>query len=81
MLCALTVGGLSQIAWQLEQEKVHIPTAYYTSLGRKTRKQYTDPYAWDQKTVAGILVNQQYYRLYGKLYDNHSQLQGTQDRV
>ena len=22
--------------------------------------QYTDPYAWEQKTVAGILVNQQY---------------------
>ena len=73
--------GPSQIARQLEQEKVLIPTAYYASLGRKTRKQYTDPYAWDQKTVAGILVNQQYYRLYGKLYDNHSQLQGTQDRV
>ena len=52
--------GPSQIARQLEQEKVLIPTAYYASLGRKTRKQYTDPYAWDQKTVAGILVNQQY---------------------
>lgn len=55
MLCAP-----SQIARQLEQEKVLIPTAYYASLGRKTRKQYTDPYAWDQKTVACILVNQQY---------------------
>lgn len=52
--------GPSQIARQLEQEKVLIPTAYYASLGRKTRKQYTNPYAWDQKTVAGILVNQQY---------------------
>ena len=55
MLCAP-----SQIARQLEQEKVLIPTAYYALLGRKTRKQYTDPYAWDQKTVACILVNQQY---------------------
>ena len=52
--------GPSQIARQLEQEKVLIPTAYYASLGRKTRKQYTNPYAWDQKTVACILVNQQY---------------------
>lgn len=43
-----------QIAKQLEQEKVLIPSAYYASLGRKTRKQYTHPYAWDQKTVAGI---------------------------
>lgn len=49
-----------QIAKQLEQEKVLIPSAYYASLGRKTRKQYTNPYAWDQKTVAGILANQQY---------------------
>lgn len=49
-----------QIAKQLEQEKVLIPSAYYASLGRKTRKQYTHPYAWDQKTVAGILANQQY---------------------
>lgn len=52
--------GPLQIAKQLEQEKVLIPSAYYASLGRKTRKQYTHPYAWDQKTVAGILANQQY---------------------
>ena len=52
--------GPLQIAKQLEQEKVLIPSAYYASLGRKTRKQYTNPYAWDQKTVAGILANQQY---------------------
>ena len=41
------------------RDDAHI-VPYYASLGRKTRKQYTDPYAWDQKTVAGILVNQQY---------------------
>jgi site-specific DNA recombinase len=37
--------GPSQIARQLEQEKVFIPSAYYASLGRKARKQYADPYA------------------------------------
>ena len=42
--------GPLQIAKQLEQEKVLIPSAYYASLGRKTRKQYTHPYAWDQKS-------------------------------
>lgn len=52
--------GPLQIAKQLEQEKILIPSAYYASLGRKARKQYTNPYAWDQATVAGILANQQY---------------------
>lgn len=59
-LC-LAGRGPSQIARQLESEQVLIPSAYYESVGRKhSRKEYQSPYAWDQKTVVGILENMQY---------------------
>lgn len=59
-LC-LSGRGPLQIAKQLEREKIMIPTAYYASQGRPTKRNYpANPYHWDQATVAGILANQQY---------------------
>lgn len=59
-LC-LAGRGPSQIARQLEQEQVLIPSAYYESVGRAhARKGFQSPYAWSQKTVVGILENRQY---------------------
>ena len=59
-LC-LAGRGPSQIARQLEKEQVLIPSAYYESVGRThARKEYQNPYAWDQKTIVGILENRQY---------------------
>lgn len=58
---SLAGKGPSQIARQLEQEEVLIPSAYYESVGRKhTQKIPLNPCAWDQKTVVGILENRQY---------------------
>lgn len=59
-LC-LAGRGPSQIARQLEEEKILLPTAYYESVGRKNGRKYPDnPFHWDQKTVVGILENRQY---------------------
>lgn len=59
-LC-LAGRGPSQIARQLEEEQVLVPSAYYESIGRKhAQKAPANPYAWDQKTVVGILENRQY---------------------
>ena len=59
-LC-LAGRGPSQIARQLEEEKILLPTAYYESIGRKIgRKSPHNPFHWDQKTVVGILENRQY---------------------
>lgn len=59
-LC-LAGRGPSQIARQLEEEKILLPTAYYESVGRKNGRKYSDnPFHWDQKTVVGILENRQY---------------------
>lgn len=53
--------GPSQIARQLEEEQVLVPSAYYESIGRKhAQKAPVNPYSWDQKTVVGILENRQY---------------------
>lgn len=50
-----------QIAKQLENEQILIPTAYWESVGRKVRrKKFSNPYKWDQGTVSGILDNRQY---------------------
>lgn len=58
---SLAGKGPSQIARQLEQEEVLIPSAYYESVGRKSgHKIPLNPCAWDQKTVVGILENRQY---------------------
>ena len=59
-LC-LAGRGPSQIARQLENERVLIPSAYYESVGRKhSQKVPLNPYNWDQATVVGILENRQY---------------------
>ena len=59
-LC-LAGRGPSQIARQLEEEQVLIPSAYYESIGRThSQKVFRNPYAWDQATVVHILENRQY---------------------
>ena len=59
-LC-LSGRGPSQIARQLESERVLVPSAYYESVGRKhSQKVPLNPYNWDQATVVGILENRQY---------------------
>ena len=59
-LC-LAGRGPSQIARQLEKEKILVPSAYYESVGRShAQKVPTNPYSCDQKTVVGIIENRQY---------------------
>ncbi len=59
-LC-LAGRGPSQIARQLEKERILVPSAYYESVGRShAQKVPTNPYSWDQATVVGILENRQY---------------------
>ncbi len=59
-LC-LAGKGPSQIARQLEAEKVLVPSAYYDSINRKTRNTPpANPYAWCSSAVVGILENRQY---------------------
>lgn len=59
-LC-LAGRGPSQIARQLEKEKILVPSAYYESVSRShAQKVPTNPYSWDQKTVVGIIENRQY---------------------
>lgn len=60
---ALFLGGKgpSQIARQLEAEKVLTPTAYFHSVGKKTSNPVlADIYGWNSSTVTGILDNRQY---------------------
>ena len=59
-LCLAGRGPL-QIAKPLEREKVLVPTAYFESVGRKTRNATPlDLYAWHPSAVVGILENRQY---------------------
>ncbi len=59
-LC-LAGRGPSQIARQLENEGILIPSAYYQSIGRShSQKVGTASCHWDQKTIVGILENRQY---------------------
>ena len=59
-LCLAGRGPL-QIAKQLEEEKVLVPSAYYESVGRThAQKVPTGHCKWDQKTVVHILENRQY---------------------
>ena len=59
-LC-LVGKGPSQIARQLEAEKVLVPSAYYESINRKTRNTPpANPYSWYSGAVVGILENRQY---------------------
>ena len=59
-LC-LAGKGPTQIARQLEKEKVLTPTAYFHSIGRKTSNPLpANIYGWHESTVERILENQQY---------------------
>lgn len=58
---SLAGRGPAQIARQLEKEKILVPSAYYESLGRKTKQKVPlNPCAWDSTTVVHILDNRQY---------------------
>ena len=59
-LC-LAGRGPSQIARQLESEKVLVPTAYFNSIGRKTSNPMpANIYGWHSSTIEWIIDNQQY---------------------
>lgn len=59
-LC-LAGRGPSQIARQLESEKILTPTAYYNSIGKKTSNPMPENiYGWKESTIEHILENQQY---------------------
>ena len=58
-LCLAGRGPL-QIAKQLEEEKILVPSAYYESIGRTHAQKVPSDYCkWDQKTVVGIIENRQ----------------------
>ncbi len=58
---ALASRGISQIAVQLEREKVLVPTAYKIEKGLSSTHKYPEkPYYWEKSTVANILDNRQY---------------------
>lgn len=53
--------GPSQIARQLEKEKILTPTAYFNSIDRKTSNPTPkNIYGWASSTIENILENQQY---------------------
>ena len=53
--------GPSQIARQLEAEKVLTPTAYFNSIGKKTSNPMpVNIYGWEQMSIVHILENRQY---------------------
>ena len=59
-LC-LAGKGPTQIARQLEKEKILTPTAYFHSVGRKTSNPMSvNVYGWRENTIEHILENQQY---------------------
>lgn len=59
-LC-LAGKGPTQIAKQLEKEKVLTPTAYFHSIGRKASNPMpVNVYGWRENTIEHILENQQY---------------------
>lgn len=84
-LC-LSGRGPSQIARQLENENILIPSAYYMAMNRKcSRKVPIDSCNWDYKTVVHILENRQYtgcavnfksstvsYKVHKKIYFDES---------
>ena len=58
---ALAGRGVSQIARQLEQEKILVPTAYKIEKGLSSTHKYPEkPYYWEKSTIANILDNRQY---------------------
>ena len=52
--------GVTKIAHRLEAEQILTPTAYYNSIGRKSRNKVIDPYRWSSNSVDHILENMQY---------------------
>ena len=59
-LC-LAGRGPSQIARDLENEKVLTPTAYYNSIGRAaSNASPVNPYLWSDSSIENILANRQY---------------------
>lgn len=52
--------GPSQIARQLQQANILIPTAYHQSQGRKTNNQTSNKFAWHCTAVAKILAISEY---------------------
>ena len=52
--------GVTKIARRLEAEQILTPTAYYNSIGRKSRNKVIDPYRWSSNSVDHILENMQY---------------------
>lgn len=59
-LC-LAGRGPSQIARDLENEKILTPTAYYNSIGRAaSNTSPVNPYLWSDSSIENILANRQY---------------------
>lgn len=59
-LC-LAGRGPSQIARDLEKEKILTPTAYYNSIGRAANNASpANPYLWANRSIENILANRQY---------------------
>lgn len=53
--------GPTQIAKQLEREKIVTPTIYFHSIGRATSNPMPgNPYYWSDRTIRNILANRQY---------------------
>ncbi len=52
--------GIRKIARRLESEEILTPTAYFYSIGRKTRNALTTSYEWQETSVKHILENMQY---------------------
>ena len=62
IFCLCLAGrGPSQIARDLEREKILTPTAYFNSIGRPTSNPVqANPYQWPGDTIKHILGNRQY---------------------
>ena len=59
-LC-LAGRGPSQIARDLERERILTPTAYYNSIGRAaSNASPVNPYLWSDSSIENILANRQY---------------------
>ena len=57
---ALEGLGVRKIARRLEDEEILTPTAYFHSIGRKTRNPLTTAYVWAEPSIEHILRNMQY---------------------
>ncbi len=80
---ALEGLGVTKIARRLERDEILTPTAYYASIGRKTRNPFTTSYAWAETSIEHILDNMQYtgctvnfktttvsYKVHKKMYND-----------